>query len=333
MGKKLNPWENWSPTKMDLLLFKCPLSFCYEYVQGMQNEVPQNILKLFGSAIHRMLKTFFTLKNGYKSLEKFINAWIYYWLEYTLIKKYGTRVRIIGSDDAQKYLAIGINILKKFYHENLPYRTGELPEPLVEKRLSIEFKSHRITGRIDRIQPVEGGVEIWDYKTGYKKPSKQELLRNAQFTFYNLIWLKKTGQNPIKMRLCQLSTAEQYIIAPRSESDYVQLGQWLDEATIYVKNILEPKTKNSWNYFSFRLLNPEDIERKHFSPRPSSFCTLCDYEELCREHKPKDELREWWVRQELKKTEILSKHIPSAFSSLFPKQLDLHFPKKKISLR
>jgi RecB family exonuclease len=323
MRKKPAPWAKWSPSRLDLLLFKCPLSFYFDYISGMRGQVKQNLPKVFGSAIHHMLETFFTLKNGYKSMDKLIKAWIYYWLEYTVREKYGTRLKIKEPDDIQKYLAAGIQILKRFYVENLPYRTGKFPMPKVEKRFDLIFKGHRINGVIDRIQPVENKkVEIWDYKTGYKKPSEQELLRNVQFTFYNWAIRKQSGQDPIKLRLHHLSSGEQFLIPIRTKDDYVQLGCWLDEATVYLRGIMEPEIK-TWKYFPFfDWLNPEDIERKHFSPRPGSFCAYCDYDELCKKHKPKDELREWWIDQELKNIKSRPETI----------QFDLPFPKKKLSL-
>lgn len=315
-------WAKWSPSRLDLLLFKCPLSFYFEYISGAKGTVKENLPKVFGGAIHHMLETFFTLKNGYKSVEKFINAWIYYWLGYTVRTKYGTRLRIKEPDDIQKYLATGIQILKRFYVENMPYRSGELPKPKVEKRFDLIFKGHRINGIIDRIQPVENGLEIWDYKTGYKKPSGQELFHNAQLSFYNWAVLKLFGQDPVKLRLQYLSSGEQFLVPIRTRDDYIQLGCWLDEATVYLKSILVPKTQN-WKDFPFRWLNPEDIGRKHFSPRPGSFCGYCDYDELCKQHKPKDELREWWVDKELKNIKPHSETF----------QFDLPFPKKKLSLK
>lgn len=318
MKKGYNPWERWSVSKLNLLQ-KCPKSFEFEYVLGMKDRVKQGIPKIFGSSIHYMFDKFFALRYGYKSLEKFIKTWIYYWLEYIPIKKYPNRLRIENPEDMQKYLAIGINILKKFYYENLPYRTGELPKPQVEETFNLRFKGHRVTGKIDRIQPVENNeVEIWDYKTGYKKPTEQELIRDIQFTLYNLAWFKKTGKNPIKMRLIHLFSGEQIDVPLRTESDYIQLGCWLDEARIYVRNILEPWHKE-WKDIVFRWFNPEDIERGYFPKRPSYFCAFCDYEELCRESHPKDKLKERWVKQDLAKTGPYPEHI----------QLELLFPKAK----
>jgi len=289
----------------------------------MKEKVPQGIPKVFGTAIHHMVETFFSLPHGYKSLEKFIKTWIYYWLEYTLREKYGTRIRMKNSDDPQKYLATGIQILKRFYIENLPYRTGELPKPKVEKRFDLIFKGIRTTGKIDRIQPVENNeVEIWDYKTGYKRPGEQELIRDIQFSFYNLGLLKLVGKDPIRMRLVHLNTGEQIVLPPKTESDYLQLGCWLDEARVYVQNILDPR-QPQWKDLPFRWLNPEDIKRKTFSPRPSSFCGICDYDQLCREFRPRDELREWWIRQDLSRIKSQPETI----------QFDLPFPKKKISLK
>ena len=318
MERTPKPWTKWSMTKLSLLQ-KCPKSFEFEYVLGMKDKVKQGAPKLFGSSIHHMVETYFSLKNGYKSLERFVNAFRYHWLIQTVKIKYKDRVKVRDPNDIQNYLAIGINLLKKFYYKNLPYRTGELPKPLVEERFNFIFKGHRVNGKIDRIQLLENnGYEIWDYKTGYKKPTAEELLRDIQFTLYNLAWLKKTGQNPEKMRMIHLFSGEHFFVPIRTKLDYIQLGCWLDEALVYVQHILEP-WRSGWKELPFRWFNPEDIERKHFSKRPSSFCGFCDYEELCRQANPKDELRSYWVEQELKRTGPYPEHI----------QLGLNFPKTK----
>jgi CRISPR/Cas system-associated exonuclease Cas4 (RecB family) len=266
----------------------------------MQDSVNHGVQKLFGSSIHYMFEKFFSLKNGYKSMEKFIGAFRYHWLIYTIKIKHKDRVRVRDPKEIQDYLAKGTNILKAFWYENLPHRTGQKPTPTVEKSFNIRFKGHTLVGKIDRIQPTEDDeYEIWDYKTGYKKPTAPELARDIQFTAYNLAMLKATGKNPIKMRMVHPSTGEHFLVPIRTNDDYVQLGRWLDEARIYVQNILEP-WRMGWKDLPFKWFNPEDIERKIFPKRPSSFCSLCDFEELCRASQPTDELRKRWVEQELK---------------------------------
>jgi len=317
MNKNPSPWKKWSATKLEALQ-KCPKYFEFEYVLRMQEQVDHGVQKLFGSAIHYMFEKFFSLKRGYKSLEKFIGAFRYYWLIHTVRIKYKNRVRVNDPEDIKNYLAIGTNILKKFWYENLPYRNGQKPKPIVEKSFRIHFKGHTIVGKIDRIQPLENDeFEIWDYKTGYKKPSAQELMRDIQFTIYNLAMLKETGKNPQKMRMVHPFSGEHFLVPIRTENDYLQLGYWLDEAFVYVQNILEP-WRTGWKEFPFRWFNPEDIKRKYFSKRPSSFCSLCDYEKICREMVPSDKMRKNWINQELKMITPPQETV----------QLELLFPKK-----
>lgn len=302
MGRNPVPWTRWSASKLGALQ-KCPKYFEFEYVLRMQDQVNQGIQKVFGSTMHYMFDKFFSLKNGYKSLEKFIGAFRYHWLIFTVKIKYKDRIRMRDPKDVQNYLAIGINVLKKFWYENIAYRTGKMPMPKVEQRFNLRFKGHTIRGVIDRIQPItEEKIEIWDYKTGYKKPTSEELIRDVQFTFYNLAWFKMTGKDPDKMRLIHLFSGEQFFVPIRTKRDYMQLGYWPDEAQVYIQNILQPQSRHSFKNFIFQWFNPEDVERGHFSKRPSSFCCLCDYEKICRESNPKDESRKHWIDQELKIT-------------------------------
>lgn len=298
MKRRFLPWQNWSYSKLELLLFTCPRAFQFRYVDSV--EVSQWIRRIFGSAIHRMARQFFALKNGFKSEKSFLGAWKYYWWQEVLEKKYPSgKIRFESSEDPQKFFATGISILKRFYQQNLPYRLGEFPLPEVEKRFSFWFKGHRLIGVVDRIQPVEGGgKEIWDYKTGLREQMEKELRRDVQFTFYQLDHLKRTGFNPERMLVDHLSTGKKFPVPLRKEEDFLQLGLWLDEATVYVKNILQPIPTN-WKDFTFRWLNPEDIERRYFSPRPGRHCNFCDYEEICLGQKIRDKVRERWISREL----------------------------------
>ncbi len=295
--RKLIPWESWSATTLEMLLFRCPLAYWFQSIEKLI--VPQAIEKIFGEGVHGMFRKFFTLKNGYKSEKTFLGAWRYYWWTQLLKKKYKDMVKVRNKDDPEKFFATGVNILKRFYQENLVYRRGLLPMPEVEKSFVFHFMGHRVAGRKDRIQPLEdGGIAIVDYKTGLWEPKLAERRRNIQFTIYNLDHYLKTGQNPEEMWIELASSGKKISIPIRGEKDYLQLAMWLDEATMYVKNILEPSPPTHRD-FPFCLLNPEDIKRKQFSPRPSSWCSYCDYEKACRKHKPGDSFRENWLKKEL----------------------------------
>jgi CRISPR/Cas system-associated exonuclease Cas4 (RecB family) len=295
--KRVFPWEVWSYSKLESL-FTCPLSFYFRYVA--KKEASKDIRTVFGEAIHRMARQFFSLKYGYKSEKRFLGAWRYYWFNQILKKKYPPeKIRMASPDDIGKFFAIGVNILKRFYQENLPYRKGEKLFPQVEKRFSLVFKGHRLVGIKDRIQPLkEGGVEIWDYKTGLREKTQKELKRDIQFTFYQLDHFKKTGENPKRMLIKYLATGKEDVVPLRGKSDFHQLGLWLDEARVYVKNILQPD--DSWKEAPFRWLNPEDIKRKSFSPRPGSHCAYCDFESVCKFKEVQDAVRKEWLEKELK---------------------------------
>lgn len=204
-------------------------------------------------------------------------------------------------EDPERCYIRGTKILGRFYRENLPFRKGLLPMPEVEKPFAFRFTGHRVAGKKDRIQPLEkGGEALIDYKTGSWRPSLAERQRDIQFTIYNLDYLLKTGRNPKKMWIEILDTGERVSVPARRQKDYVQLAQWLNEAAIFVKSILRPTT--DWRNFPFRLLNPEDIETKQFSPRPGSWCGRCEYEKICRTRKLGDSFREKWVEIELKRS-------------------------------
>jgi hypothetical protein len=187
MKVKSRWWDTWSVSKLKLLM-RCPRAFYFRYVLGVK---ATTIQQLFGTGIHRMVQRFFTLKHGFKASTSFVGAWKYYWF-HELLGKRASQISKMKNDDPGKYFAIGAKILMLFYEENLPYRDGRLPRPLVEQRFprGFCFSGHNLKGVIDRIQPVDGdgadGYEIWDYKTGLSVPDEPELFRDLQFTTYSI---------------------------------------------------------------------------------------------------------------------------------------------------
>jgi DNA helicase II / ATP-dependent DNA helicase PcrA len=155
----------------------CPLQYKYQYY--LKLPTPGSPYFSFGQTMHKVfelyLKDFQTRKNqsqqdlfaktsaqakvgDLKFLETLYEQnWIDEWYE---TKK-----------QKEDYKKRGRQILKDFYE----YTHSHTPNPkYLEKSFYLPLGNYKFTGKIDRADAVDGGLEIIDYKTSEKIPKKNE---------------------------------------------------------------------------------------------------------------------------------------------------------------
>lgn len=224
----------------------CPLQYRFRYVQ--QIPVPPSAAKTFGDTIHKTLKDFYQLvKEGKKPKEEVL---------LDLYRKNWSPLGYAGKSHEKKAKAEGEKILKNFYRQG--YNSENKPK-FLEQVFTIRVSPNlKIGGKIDRIDEIEGGLEIIDYKTG--RPWDQKKIdESLQMTVYALavtslgIWT----QDPEKILLSFyfLETGEKK--STKRTASQLQLA----------KKELINKAK--------------EIAKSDFSPKPSSLCDFCEYRMLC----------------------------------------------------
>jgi DNA helicase II / ATP-dependent DNA helicase PcrA len=126
----------------------------------------------------------------------------------------------------------------------------------IEKGFTIKFKDIVFRGRIDRIDEVEGGYEIVDYKTG--KPKE-----------------KLTWQDKRQLVLYQLA-AEQCFDPPLK---ITRLTYHYLEDNSYVSFEAKEKDKEKLEY---EILDAYDtLKKSDFSAKPGFHCQYCDFKDIC----------------------------------------------------
>lgn len=277
-------WENWSTRKLKVLN-PCPRVFWFEIVA--KKKVPINIEMVFGRALHYLFKKFFTLKNGFKSSDSLVKFWIYYWNrvfdESEIILK--------TAPNRSKYMAIGIEILKKFYQINADYRnfyqkkkivrSATQPSPsYLEKKFKFSFNGISLEGVWDRIQPLDDNNEaIWDYKSGLLA-SEAELWRDYQFTIYQLAYQHIFGKIPSSMFVYHCNEGKLVEVRLRQFQDFQILHQILVEARAKVKFALTGSAELSPKDFQYF---QSDMQHHGFVPKSGNWCKRCIYDQLCRQ--------------------------------------------------
>ena len=141
-------------------------------------------------------------------------------------------------------------MLTRFYQIYDPY----LIPYSTEKNLEVKIDDLILSGRIDRIDKIDGGFEVIDYKSG--KPMEDEE-QDLQITLYYML----------------LQNSYLHITPKRFSYHYLESTQKIT----FGKS--ETEVKEGWN-------RVKGIVRgirltKEFKPNPNKFCDWCDFKEMC----------------------------------------------------
>jgi len=157
----------------------------------------------------------------------------------------------------QEYYQLGKKILKDFYEEFIE----NPPDVLVRKGelgLEIPFKlkigDDLLIGRIDRIDKIEGGVEVIDYKTG-KFKEKLSSSNKQQLLIYQIASEQALGLSPVKLSY--------YYLEEGGKTSFI--GTQKDKEKQKEKIMSEIK----------------EINKSDFGPTPGWHCKYCDFRDIC----------------------------------------------------
>jgi DNA helicase-2/ATP-dependent DNA helicase PcrA len=156
--------------------------------------------------------------------------------------------------DKEDYKKQGREAVKMFYDKFV----AESPKPLkAEEGFWLKIGGHSIKGRADRIDEIDGGVEIVDYKTG-KAKEKLEGDDKMQLLIYQLAAEECLGLKPQKLTYYYLNSG-QTISFLGKEEDKIKLKEQI-------------------------LAEIEEMRVSEFPADPKSgarTCGNCDYKEIC----------------------------------------------------
>jgi DNA helicase-2/ATP-dependent DNA helicase PcrA len=159
-----------------------------------------------------------------------------------------------SKEDKEKYRKQGREAVKMFYDKFV----AELPKPVkVEEGFWLKIGEHSIKGRADRIDEIDGGVEIIDYKTG-KEKKKLESDDKMQLLIYQLAAEECLGLKPQKLTYYYLNSGTTLSFLGKEEDKIKLKEQILSEI--------------------------EEMRVSEFPADPKNgarACGNCDYKEIC----------------------------------------------------
>jgi len=157
----------------------------------------------------------------------------------------------------ERYNKLGKKLIKELYDKfkTAPPRILKINEqPALEIWFNLKINDNLLRGRIDRIDKVDGGVKIIDYKTGkvkdkLDKDSKQQLL------LYQIAIEEVYGLKPVEMAY--------YYVEEDKELTFIGTEE---EKEAQKQNITE---------------QIEKIKKSDFTPTPGFHCQYCDFKDIC----------------------------------------------------
>jgi DNA helicase-2/ATP-dependent DNA helicase PcrA len=259
LRKALPPYFSFTQLKA---FEKCPKQ--YKYAHLLKIPVPGHATLSFGQTIHNTLLNFFKLARerglsgqadlfGKKS-EVQVGP-VVTWAELQQIYQANWQDQWYSSmTQKNDYKHRGVKFLKNFY-DSLP---TPWPQPTeLEKGFTIVINGHKVKGKIDRIDPSNGGIEIIDYKTSEKPPeeSKADL---EQLHIYAMAAREALGLNPVKLTFIYLAAEKPFsypIDEKAIEKTKAQISETIDA-----------------------------ILKSDFGATPSKFtCASCDFRNICED--------------------------------------------------
>lgn len=218
----------------------CPLKFYYGKV--LRLPTPSTPPQILGQTIHRTLE--WAAKSEMDGIKPdldlltgdFENRW--------------KKIRFADPDQKERMRQRGTELLAEYIKMDSEIES----EPFeLEKVFEVGLESAKLTGRIDRIDKIESGLLVIDYKTG--KKDEKKLRKDLQLPIYSLACKELYNEYPSETMYMFLGDGEPH----KQPSD--------PESLDGVRSEIEERIKA--------------INESSFTATPGSACRLCEFGRIC----------------------------------------------------
>ncbi len=237
----------------------CPRQYRYRYVDGLPTLLTPQLA--FGRVVHETLCALHQacIEGARRitddmAIREFRRRW------WVLASEEPT----LFSDDAKMrhgYRVLGEDILRGYVAE-----FGSKPLPVaVEFPFEVPWERETIVGFVDRVDEVDGGIEVREFKTGKRKPSRKELDDDLQLLLYTHAVGEALGL-PVRRAVYHHLRSASSVSTDRDESTCrEQVNDVLGRVVPAIRAGRHP-------------------------PRSGWWCRFCDYRHMCEREGP-EELR------------------------------------------
>lgn len=263
----------------------CPLWYKLQYIDKLKPK--ERFYLSFGDVIHQCAEYFFKVPvPPPPSLDKLLDFYETNWIS----DGYET------PEQEQQYKDYGKQLLAEFWKIHFP----DFHMPLaVEYQFSVNIDGVTLGGRIDRIDKLEDGISIVDYKTSKDLFTSNQLEDDLQLTFYQLA-AEKTWKLPVKLlTLYHLRSNTPCTCGGRTSES-------LDQARQVILKVADGITRNN------------------FPATENWLCSYCDFPQHCPYQKHK------YAREETEKSSAKKILQGKTAREVVERYADLQSQKKEI---
>jgi putative RecB family exonuclease len=238
----------------------CPHQYKLAYIDKIEVET-EGIEAFMGSRVHDALeKLYRDLKvTKLNTLEELLSFYHQNWE-----KNWDGLIQIIRKDySAEDYCRLGEKCITGYYERYYPFDQGKTLglEEYIYFPLE-EDKGYWIRGFIDRVALVDSSIlEIHDYKTSNRLPTKEEVESDRQLAFYQMGVAEKWPDVHEVRLVWHYLTFDTEIHSSRTPDQLHQLRQ-----------------------MTLELIRRIEADRR-FLPKEGPLCDWCDYQGLCPKRK------------------------------------------------
>lgn len=228
----------------------CPAKYKFSEIDRLKS--PKSKEAIFGTIVHETLKMFHDPARLIKPSEEDVMKFF--------TEKWNKEPYQSTAEEAAAF-DMGLRMLRDYYKKNISIRFNVID---LETRFETpvedgDKETHRVVGKIDRIDKLENGqYEIVDYKTGKKLPSQKSVDENLQLSIYHLGLLNRwpsLKDSEVRVSLYYLKHNEK-LSTVRSPKD-------IKETREKVLDIIS------------------QIKTSKFEPNPNPLCDWCEFQEHC----------------------------------------------------
>lgn len=238
---------------------KCPRQFSFRYVDRIPAR-QRGVEAFMGSRVHEALEHLYRECMGGRVLsrDELIAHYDGLWEE-----AFGDDVRVVREErDPADYRRIGAECLGRYHDEHHPFADAERTlalEQLVEFDLG-EDAGYPIRGYADRlVRGEDDRLEIHDYKTSARLPSKDQVEADGQLALYQV------GLGEVFEGQCGVRLVWHYV----AHGKRIEIEKSEAELEALVRRM--------------RRTIDEVEAAQRFEARTSVLCRWCDYQDLCPE--------------------------------------------------
>lgn len=240
----------------------CPYQYRFAHIMKIPSTGKAQFS--FGKTMHSTLQKLFILINNKRgvgqgdlfkstisdeadliSLDEVLNlyqeSWVDNWFE--------------SKEQKKEYRQNGERIIREFYEK---YKNNWPHALFLEKGFNLRVKSegqiYTIRGSIDRIDEVDGGIKIVDYKTG-KPKDKLTFKEKEQLYIYQIAAREIFNQ--------EIKALSFYYLENNEEIEFIGSDKELEK--------VEGKIIDTIG----------EIKKGNFPPKPSILCKYCDFSDIC----------------------------------------------------